>query len=663
MESGNIVEYIDSQKIICAVVLEVKKQRLRLLTENNREVNLSTGRLSHQCRTRLGLSMGRDKLVQSLKETVNRRKALMDTVDIEQLWEVLNTEREWIDLATMTEFCFSGKLTGDHEAAVVRAFFQDRIYFKFNSDRFFPNSEEQIEKIHFQAKEADRKKRIVEEGANWLKNALNNPHPLFSQDISEVVEILKSYYLFEKESKHSALGKAILARAGVDTGDRLFRLFVKLGVWDENENLNLYRCDVPTSFPSRVMDRAEELMKMPEIIPCDNTRRHDLESLSIMTIDGRLTFDYDDALSVEKDGDNYRIGVHIVDVAHFIKKGNSIDEQALARGSSIYMPDRRIPMIPPCLSEDLCSLNLGELRPAVSIFARLSPFAEVIDFEIVPSLIRVKRRLTYNEVNTMITEDEQIKILYELAKLFRQKRMASGAVHISLPEINIWLSEDGQINIKRIDREGPGRMLVAEMMIMANWLMARFLAENNTPAIFRSQPEPRSRLIKNNEEGTLFENWMQRRHLSRGILGPNPEYHSGLGLNAYTTATSPIRKYFDLATQRQIRSVLGLEKPYSSEEIKHIIQILQQPMSSVAAHQFLRQRYWLLKYLEGQIGKKEKAIVLDKRRDSYTVLLPEYMMECGLPQSSSAKLKPKDIIQVTIQHASARNDVLSIFMG
>jgi len=106
MVSGNVVEYIDQQKIFCAVVLEVKNQRLRLLTENNREINLSANRLSHKCTTQIDLSAGRNMMVKSLKEIAGLRKELINHVDIKGLWEVLNPEQEWIDLATMTEFCF-----------------------------------------------------------------------------------------------------------------------------------------------------------------------------------------------------------------------------------------------------------------------------------------------------------------------------------------------------------------------------------------------------------------------------------------------------------------------------------------------------------------------------------------------------------------------------
>ena len=149
---------------------------------------------------RLDLSQGRQKMVGALKEIANRRMELIRHVDIKELWEVLNTEQVWIDLATMTEFCFPNSPTEDHESAVVRAFFENRFYFKFNPDRFFPNSEEQVDRLVTQEKETARKNRTIQESADWLKSILNNNYdasePL-SEDKQEFADILKSAYLFE----------------------------------------------------------------------------------------------------------------------------------------------------------------------------------------------------------------------------------------------------------------------------------------------------------------------------------------------------------------------------------------------------------------------------------------------------------------------------------
>ncbi|MCK5784340.1 MAG: RNB domain-containing ribonuclease, partial [Desulfobacterales bacterium] len=476
-----------------------------------------------------------------------------------------------------------------------------------------------------------------------------------------IIEILTSYYLFEKDSTDPSLAKAILSGAGVDRHDKLFGLFVKLGVWDQNENLDLIRFEIPASFSHDINARAKTLVS-GHGITIEDTNRKDLTQLPVMTIDGEETLDYDDAMSIEKEGNDYRIGIHIVDVGHFVKKGDLFDREALSRVSSIYTPDRKISMLPTDLSENLCSLIAGQIRPAITISILLNAFAKVKDVDIFPSLIKVKHQLTYTEIDQMVKDDENIKTLHALAGHFRSFRLNSGAIQITLPEIGIVIDDDATIIINRYDRESPGRMMVAEMMILANWLMARFLTENDTPAIFRSQPPPKNRLIKD-ENGTLFEYCVQRKMLSRGILDHKPEHHSGLGLNAYITATSPIRKFFDLATQRQVRSVLGLEKSYTKDEIDYFIQLLEQPMRDIGRIQFMRKRYWILKYLEKKIGSVEEAIVLDKKRNNYVILLPEYMLECTMPLSGGVNLKPKDFIHVKIQHVNARNDVLSIYVG
>ena len=661
MKSGNVVEYIDSKKIICAVVLEVKNHRLRLLTENNREVNLSASRLSHKCEMRLDPSMGRSTIVNTLKKIAGRRNALISHINVKELWEVLNTEQEWIDLDTMTGFCFPESPSYDHESAVVRAFFTNRLYFKFNHDRFFPNTEDQVEQKISQEREIARRNRMIEEGGEWLKNVLNDNHSSQPDDKIQIANILKSFYLFGKESKDYNLGKAVLAKAGIDPDEEVFKVLVKLNVFDKNENTDLYKYKVETSFPDRVMERATELAGLPQEFSY-NSLRKDLTMLSLMTIDGQSTLDFDDAISIEDHGDHYNLGIHIIDVGHFIKKGDIIDQEAMARASSIYMPDQKIPMLPAYLAENLCSLKAGQLRPAISIMVNLSRSCEIIDYEIIPSLIRVEQQYTYYDVNIIAQDSKEIIILRDIAEQFRQNRMAAGAVQITLPDINVWIDEDSEITVSRINRESPGRMLVSEIMIMANWLMAKFLAEHSAPAIYRSQTAPRERLYKGTE-GSLFQNCMQRRLLSRFVLNPEPEHHSGLGLDAYVTATSPIRKYFDLATQRQIRAVLGLETPSTMEEIDNIIQLLEQPMSCVSKLQFNRHRYWLLKYLEKRIGQKEEAVVLYKKRNNYQILLSEYMIECDLPLSSGIDLKPEDLIQITIQHADARRNVLSVFMG
>jgi exoribonuclease-2 len=324
------------------------------------------------------------------------------------------------------------------------------------------------------------------------------------------------------------------------------------------------------------------------------------------------------------------------------------------------MPDHRIPMLPPLLSEGVCSLKAGENRPAISTFIKVSPFGTIQSYDICASRIRVRDQRTYYDVNLAADEDPDIINLRRIAEAFREFRLDQGAVQITLPDVNVWIDEEGEVNLSRLNRESPARFLVSELMIMANWIMARFLRDNGLPAIFRSQPAPKERLYKRND-GTLFQNWMQRRRLNRFVLDTAPEHHSGLGLDAYITATSPIRKYFDLITQRQIRAALGLESPYSTDEINALMQQLEQPMAAVSRVQHHRHHYWLLRYLEGRVGEKTEAIVLQRRRNAYQVLLTEYMVECDMPLDAGRGLKPEAVIEVTLQNVNARKGLLAVF--
>ena len=660
MEPGQVVEYIDSQKIFCAVVLEAKNLRLRLLTENNREVKLSAGRLVHRSTERLDTSMGRDKLAGSLKEMAEARKRLSATIDIQSLWEVLQGEAASIDLATMTALCFPEHANSDHESAVIRAFFNDRLYFKFSPDQFSPYSTAKVEQIITQREKQKEEVRLVEQGSAWLKGVLKGPVPATPPPrAQEIIRILSSYHLFEKESPERDIGRAILKSAGASSVEVIFDFLVKIGAWQSDENLDLLREGISAPFPETVHQRAEVLCSSP---PAATEKRRDLRDLPLITIDGPSTQDFDDALSITPQGDRFVIGIHIADVCHHLAKDDPIAREAMNRCSSIYMPDQKISMLPESLSQGICSLKRDEDRPAISTLVTLSPEADIEHFEIVPSLIRVQRQLTYQDADLLAESDQEIRALHTIARACRKRRLDDGALIIELPEIGVHIGADRKPTVSHVDRENPSNLLVSELMILANSLAARLLSENGVPAIFRSQAEPRERLFER-DQASLFQYWMQRKQISRFILGHSAEPHSGLGVPAYVTCTSPIRKYSDLITQRQIRSVLGLEEAYSEAQIDQIIAAMAEPMATVGRIQYRRHRYWLLKYLESRIGTKEEAIVLHKRRGGYNILLPQYLIECHLSGAENITLKPEDLTQVTLQHANARKDILNVYLG
>jgi exoribonuclease-2 len=659
MIKGSIVEYIEQQKIICAVILQETKGKLRLLNENNREVNFSEKRLSHISSVCLDDSGSRDLTVTRLKQLAQNRKKLSETINIQELWEILHEESEDIDLETMTFFCFDPPITSDHEAAVIRAFFSDRLYFKFNKIFFIPFTPKQVKAKKRQIKEDEKRQIQVQKGAAWINDILNSKNGSDTPVDQDIIDILKSYYLFNNDSDSAGIAKNIIKNSPLNSPEQLFNVFVKAGIWDQNENTNLLSKQIPTNFSSDVLEQEKKLAEAQTNF-LDDPLRKDLTDIPLITIDGQSTLDFDDAISLENTETGYTLGIHIIDVDAYIKSNDPIDLAARDRATSIYMPDDKLPMIPPNLSEDLCSLKENEIRPGISTIIRMNRFFKILDYEIVPSTIKVHKQMSYTEANLLNGKNDPITTLYKIATLLREKRLKAGAIQITLPEVNVWLEENQEIGYSKIDRENPSRMLVSEMMIFANSLMAKFLATNNIPAVFRSQPPPKQRLFKGIET-SLILNFMQRKHLSRAMIGIKPEVHSGLGVKAYVTATSPIRRYHDLLTQRQIKSIFGYDKAYSKAELENILQSISLTIANAGRAQALRKRYWIIKYLESMRGGTYEALVLDCYRDHYNILIKEFMFEAKLP-SSGIKLAHGEIIQVTIQHADARRDQLSLFV-
>ena len=657
MKIGTIVEYIDQQKIITAVILSEKNDKLKLLNENSREVSLSEKRLTHASSVCLDVSQPRSTLIQLLKAASQTRKELSEQVDIREIWEILHEETQAIDVAAMTVFCFDPPLGADHEAAVIRAVFNDRLYFKFNQNCFESYTPEQVAAKQRQIKDAERRDRLIQKGAAWLTAMQNQTGDIDPPD-PDVREILKAFYLFGNDSIHAATARQILRNAGLTSPDPLFQFFVRSGVWQIDENVDLLAMGIPTTFSPEVTAASRRLLSAGTRVFQDQARK-DLTRVPLITIDGQSTMDYDDAISLEHTEQGYLLGIHIIDVGAYIRSGDPIDLAARERASSIYMPDDKLPMLPADLSDDLCSLKAGELRPAISTLIHMNRFFEIQDVQIVASIIQVHKQMSYAEANLLNGKDDPITSLHKIATLLREKRLKAGAVQITLPEVNVWLEDNKEIRYAKVDRENPSRMLVSELMIFANSLMAKFLADHKVPAVFRSQPPPSQRLFKGIETA-LLPNLMQRKHLSRAVISTDPQIHSGLGVAAYATATSPIRRYHDLLTQRQIKSILGLTPAYSKNDLENILQSVSVPMANAGRVQGARKRYWLIKLLETMRGSGVEALVLESHRDHYMIVLKEFMLEARLP-ASGLRLKQGDVIQVTVQHADARRNLLSLF--
>ncbi|MDA3970731.1 MAG: ribonuclease catalytic domain-containing protein, partial [Desulfobulbaceae bacterium] len=383
--------------------------------------------------------------------------------------------------------------------------------------------------------------------------------------------------------------------------------------------------------------------------------RVDLRNLPLLTIDAESTRDLDDALHVERKGENYVVGIHIADVSQYVKPNSILFATARERVTSLYMADRQIPMLPPELSEDACSLIAGVDRPAISSLVELTPRGEVVHSRIVRSVVNVKRRLSYDEVLELLADDgdEEVKILSDLAQNLLLRRVENGAVVMPVPDVNISLGE--KVHVTLAESNSLSRTLVAEFMVLANVLGAQYVSSRMEPGLYRSQEPPRQRLYEGVQKD-LFLNFKQRRCLSRGHLRTMAMAHSGIGADCYTTITSPIRRFLDLVMQHQLSGMIARKgTPFTEKDCLGFVGNIQNGLGRASRVRIARHRYWLLRYLEekGGSGTVLDAMVLDVQSRRVQVVLTDILLEGDLPASKGHGVQPGDMIQVKLGRVSS----------
>lgn len=359
----------------------------------------------------------------------------------------------------------------------------------------------------------------------------------------------------------------------------------------------LFGHGLPLEFPPEVEEAAARAV---DLAATPGEGRVDRTALNVFTIDPEDAKDHDDALSVEPlDGGLFRVGVHIADVSHFVELGGTLDVEALNRGTSVYLVDRVVPMLPHALSSDVCSLRPGQDRFAVSLFATLDPQGRVRDLHFERTIIRSRHKLSYQQVQTFLEKgegfdpdtDQAIHTLVSIAQVLRKRREARGSLDFDLPESRVVLDERGApVDIQRQPRWESHR-LVEDFMLLANEIVAREGKEKKLPILFRvHEPPPEDRLEKireflapfgypvpkralkpkdlqnilaqargKPEEGlvsTVVLRTMNRAQYSVSNLG-----HFGLAADWYAHFTSPIRRYPDLVTHRAVIRALVEKKP------------------------------------------------------------------------------------------------------
>ncbi|MFO7820084.1 MAG: ribonuclease R, partial [Halanaerobacter sp.] len=419
------------------------------------------------------------------------------------------------------------------------------------------------------------------------------------------------------------------------------------------------KLELPADFPKEVR---KEVAAIPEkISEKEVKRRKDLRNIKMVTIDGEDAKDFDDAVSIERLNDEQvRLGVHIADVTHYVKEGNPLDKEALERGTSIYLVDRVIPMLPEKLSNNLCSLRSEEDRLAMSVLMEFDlNSGEVLEHEITESIINVDQRLTYNQVKKiLVDEDEEminrfdhltsdLRLMADLSQKIRKLRQEKGSVDFEFPEAEVILDEDGNaVDIVKVDRS-IAEKLIEDFMIRTNEIVAEEMYYREVPFIYRVHEEPATDEIEelnsflhnlgyhvkglegevhpkslqkvlNKVEGEPEErvvNTVLLRTMQKAHYHPQNVGHFGLASNCYSHFTSPIRRYPDLMIHRIIKEVInkGVLPEKRREE-------LEDNLFSIADHSSLQERKAMdaereskdlkkVEYMKDKLGQEFEGVI------------------------------------------------------
>ena len=407
--------------------------------------------------------------------------------------------------------------------------------------------------------------------------------------------------------------------------------------------------ELPVEFEEKVLNQAQRVNK--EVSEADRAGRKDLRDVLMVTIDGEDAKDLDDAVNVYRAGENYCLGVHIADVTNYVQESSALDREALKRGTSVYLTDRVIPMLPHALSNGICSLNQGVDRLALSCLMTVNRKGEVLDYEIAESVIHVDRRMTYTAVNRILEDEDQetireyeelvpmFHLMKELAEILREKRNKRGSIDFDFPESKIILDNNGvPLEIKPYERNTATR-IIEDFMLLANETVAQHFYWLEMPFVYRTHetPDPEKILklgtfinnfgynikVKSGDneihpkeiqkllckiEGTEEEALITRltlRSMKQAKYTVNNTGHFGLACPCYCHFTSPIRRYPDLQIHRIIKE--QLRGRLKEERIDHYNKILPE----VAKHSSEMERR--ADEAERETDKLKKAQYMESR--------------------------------------------------
>ncbi|MEM6252641.1 MAG: ribonuclease R family protein [Cyanobacteria bacterium P01_D01_bin.156] len=600
----------------------------------------------------------------------------IDPESLEVAWEFLQEAGESTDPASLALLLFSEQSPALCYAAYC-LLSTDKVFFKCKGEHYEPRSAKQVDEVrHQQARESARKREwegfLVRARQALAGNQQDNDENAavltvqWEKTDRSRLDLLERYATLGEDCSQKTAAQEILLALNLGTdAESAFRLLVDLGLWSPHENLALRRSQIPVHIPDAINAMVQQRIDNPP--PDADTDRLDLTHLKVYTIDDESTREIDDGLSLEnlQDG-RTRIWVHIADPTRWLLPGDEIDLEARRRCTTVYLPTGMIPMFPEALATGPMSLRQGQLCCALSFGVVLNEAAAVEEYAIRASLIKPTYRLTYDDVDEMLElglkAEPELNAIAVWAKLRRQWRKSQGAISINMPESSIKVIDE-EITIDVLENS-QSRQTVAEMMILAGEVAARYGEANALAIPFRSQPEPE--LPSDNELLQLPSGWVRdsaiRRCMPRSEMGINPARHATLGLDYYSQVTSPIRRYTDLLAHFQLKAHLrGETLPFSPEEMTELTQGVSTAAYEAVTVERQTKRYWALEFLRRQGAQAWPAMLLRWLREHENlglVIIEDLGLELAMRFDTPPVLGER--FEVKVVHANPRQDFIRL---
>jgi len=593
--AGDILDVVIDGEVRLVTVVSPGTSKLQVVDQHGRRHAVSPRHVliqhreqveAHQAPSALGAFVAR----------VEKVSAEIDTV---LLWEsVVESEREWT-AEELAELYF-GERDCCRASAVLRAVGADRLRFRTRGGLIQPRERVQVEaQLLAEQRRREKEKRRLQI-RDWLAAVLaggagDAPKPPEAEP--QVLRRLEDFLLQrqpdpEVESWLDSLDPDLTPRLAA------YEVLAALGRLPAEADPLLLAAGIDPRFSPAAVQRAEALA-----VFSGSPEREDFSSWITWSIDDEETVEIDDAFSFTFRGDEVVLLIHVADLTPFVEPGDPLDTEGRSRISSVYLPQTTVRMLPERLSCNLGSLQEDELRPVLSLEVVLDSERELKEWRFVRAQTKVHRRWSYDEVDQLLEsaesdqkESEDFRRLLAVADRLASRRLERGGLRIRRPELKI-LVRGESIEVKVLDPNSPARRLVSEWMILTNHLAAAYARASGLPLIFRSQPAPGEPIqVPESYDPVRLQGVFNV--LERSRLGLSAESHWGLGLDAYTQITSPLRRYCDMVVQRQIVAHLGGGRSvYTPEELAEVIGLIQAVEGDLRAAERKATRYYLLKYL------------------------------------------------------------------